>query len=164
MWTTCSGRRSRWQTPAPEWRLSHTVWTTRSPACNEICTAPLRAVTSPGQTWLTSVDSTIHLIITARLHINYTLVYNTGCDHIGHIHIGHSKTISVTAKKPYRPHGKSISATTMSAKTISATRYRPQNIRRVYLVSSWRYVSVSCSPYGEFERERNITSVYNEYA
>ena len=136
MWPTCSGRRSRWQTPAPEWRLSHTVWTTRSPACNEICTAPLRAVTSPGQTWLTSVDSTIHLIITARLHTNYTLVYNTGCDHIGHIHIGHSKTISVTAKNhightenQYRPKP-----------------YRPQNIQRVCLASSCRYFSVSCSP------------------
>jgi len=31
--------------------------------------------------------------------------------------------------------------------------YRPQNIWRVYLASSCRYFSVSCSPYLEFERE-----------
>ena len=37
---------------------------------------------------------------------------------------------------------------------IGHKRYRPQNIRRVYWASSWRYVSVSHSPYGEFERER----------
>jgi len=47
-------------------------------------------------------------------------------DHIGHNHIGHSKTISPTAKNhightenQYRPQP-----------------YRPQNIRHVYLVSS----------------------------
>ena len=49
-------------------------------------------------------------------------------------HIGHSKTISATAKNhighmenQYRPQP-----------------YRPQNIRRVYLASSGRYFSVSC--------------------
>ena len=56
-------------------------------------------------------------------------------DHIGQNHIGHSKTISATknhighTENQYRPQ-----------------RYRPQNIRRVYLATSWRYVSVSCSP------------------
>ena len=41
-----------------------------------------------------------------------------GCDHIGH-----SKTISAT-EKPYRPHGKSTSATTMSATKYMARRHR----------------------------------------
>ena len=82
-----------------------------------------------------------------------------GCDHIGHRpyrpqpyrpqldDIGHSK-------KPYRPHRKSISATTISAKTISATKISAT--KYVYLASSWRYVSVSRSPYGEFEREWSL--------
>ena len=38
-------------------------------------------------------------------------------------HIGHSKTISATAKKRYRPHGKSISATTISATKYTASLF-----------------------------------------
>ena len=96
--------------------------------------------------------------------INYLLTYlprktsELGCDHIGHRphlpqpyrpqqdNIGHSKNHIGHTENQYRP------------KPYRPQRYRPQNIRRVYLASSWRYVSVSCSPYGEFERERNITS------
>jgi len=73
--------------------------------------------------------------------LHWTYLGNWGCDHIGHRpyrpqpyqpqqdDIGHSK-------KPYRPHGKSISATTISAKTISATK---DIGHKIYAEFIWRH-------------------------
>jgi len=84
------------------------------------------------------------------------LVTWLGCDHIGHKpyrpqpyrpqqdDIGHSK-------KQYRPHGKSISATTISAKTISATKYTASLFG--VIVSILLCFVYRPSLYREFERE-----------
>ena len=58
--------------------------------------------------------------------------------------IGHNK-------KPYRPHGKSISATNISAKTISATKYT--SLFGVIVSMTPNILYCVYSPYLEFERE-----------
>ena len=94
-----------------------------------------------------------NLLLHRYMMYNYNIRYATfmGCDHIGHKpyrpqqdDIGHSK-------KPYRPHGKSISATTISAKTISATKYTASLFG--IIVSILLCFVYRPSPYREFERE-----------
>ena len=60
------------------------------------------------------------------------------------------QTISATARR-YRPHQKNHIGHTENQ--YRPQPYRPQNIRQVYLASSCRYFSVSCSLYLEFECE-----------
>ena len=77
---------------------------------------------------------------------------------------GQSATISATvhSKKPYRSHRKSISATTVSAKTISATEFI---WRHRVDTSVFRVVR---NPYLEFERHvfkpANILLLYRKTA
>ena len=56
-------------------------------------------------------------------------------NHISHSHMGHSKTISATAKKPYRPHGKSISATKIYGEFIWRYRVDTSLFRVVSIVN-----------------------------
>ena len=79
-----------------------------------------------------------------------------GCDHIGNNHIGHSKTISATAKNhightenQYRPQP---SAKTISATKISATKYTMSLFGVIVTIR----LAVSRSPHGEFKRERSL--------
>ena len=67
-------------------------------------------------------------------------------------HICHSKTTSAAAKKPYRPHGKSISAKSISATKISATKYTASLFGVIVTIR----LGFVYSPYGEFERERSL--------